>query len=99
MKSESIYKFIFENVHDGVLLRDAKTLQIIDVNPRFCELYQVSREEILSSRPGSFGTQGPLSGLKRLMSHFRMAREGKPQVFEWQVHRKDGSTLWVERAP
>jgi PAS domain S-box-containing protein len=96
MKSESIYKLIFENVHDGVLLRDANTLQIMDVNPRFCELYQVSREEILSSRPGSFGTQGPLSGLKRLMSHFRMARDGKPQVFEWQVHRKDGSKLWVE---
>lgn len=95
MKPESIYRFIFENVHDGVLLRDAKTLKIIDVNPRFCEMYGISREELLS-RARPFGTRGSISGLKRLMSHFRMAREGRPQVFEWHVNRKDGSSLWVE---
>jgi PAS domain S-box-containing protein len=95
MNSESIYRLIFENVNDGVLLRDANTLEIIDVNPRFCELYGVSRDEILASRPG-LGSQGSLSALKRLASHFKMAKEGRPQTFEWQILRKDGSRIWAE---
>lgn len=62
MNSEYVYRFIFENVQDGVLLHDAKTLEVIDVNTRFCELYHVSKDEIPALRPGSTGRRGPQSG-------------------------------------
>jgi PAS domain S-box-containing protein len=46
-ESESRYRRLFETAHDGILILDAKTGLIIDVNPFLVELLDYSLEEFL----------------------------------------------------
>jgi PAS domain S-box-containing protein len=45
--SEARYRRLFETAQDGVLILDAKTGSITDVNPFLIKLLDYSREELL----------------------------------------------------
>lgn len=90
-----IYRAIFDNVNDGIILRDLKTKRILDVNRKFCEMTGYTAGEIKSMAPGWFGAS-PVQDGKTVADHHAEAARGKPQLFAWQGRKKDGTLFWVE---
>jgi PAS domain S-box-containing protein len=94
--SEANYRAIFEAAEDAVFIHDWDSGAIVDVNPKACESYGWSHEEmtrltledISSGVPPYTGAQG--------MAYIDRARAGEPVRFEWHRRSRDGSLHWDE---
>jgi two-component system, cell cycle sensor histidine kinase and response regulator CckA len=53
--SEIRYRRLFEAAKDGILILDAETGEVVDVNPFLCELLTLSRQDILGRRIWDLG--------------------------------------------
>jgi PAS domain S-box-containing protein len=62
--SELRYRRLFEAARDGILILDAETAEIVDVNPFLCELLELSREDVLGRRLWEIGPFGDVSASK-----------------------------------
>jgi len=94
--SEAGYRAIFEAANDAVFVHDAATGEIIDVNPRMCEMYGYAPQEIVGRRPGAFSSGEPPFTQENALERFERAAAGVPQLFEWRVRNKSGQAFWVE---
>ncbi len=56
--SELRYRRLFESARDGILILDAGTGQVVDVNPYLVELLDLSREEFLGKEVWELGFLG-----------------------------------------
>jgi PAS domain S-box-containing protein len=95
-ESESRFRQLFENVNDGIMVRDTDTLELLLVNPRLCAMYGYSEEELKSIRVGNHHPKGSEYGHRTIKTYYERAKGGEPQLFEWRVRKKDGTLLWVE---
>ncbi len=55
LATEVRYRRLFESAHDGILILDAATCKITDVNPYLMELLEYSREELLGKELWEIG--------------------------------------------
>lgn len=53
--AESRYKYVFENSLDGILILDADTLKVIEINPSAVRIFEVSQDEILGKELWEIG--------------------------------------------
>ena len=67
-RSESRYRRLFETARDGILLLNADTAQIEDVNPYLVELLGYSHEELLGKAPPAACCLRELPGWERASS-------------------------------
>ncbi|HVN23237.1 MAG TPA: PAS domain S-box protein [Syntrophorhabdales bacterium] len=96
-ESESRFRYLFDSVRDGIAVRDAQTLELLDVNRRFCELWGYGFEELKVLPLGSLGAGESVEERRaRLMTYYEQVSKGTPALYEWAARRKDGSTFWVE---
>ncbi len=65
--SELRYRRLFESAKDGILILDAATAEVLDVNPFLCSLLGLSREEILDRKIWELG---PFETFRRPSSIF-----------------------------
>lgn len=90
------YRAIFNSSNDAIIIYDAKTGKVLDVNPKSCELYGGTRKQMVGKIIGNFSV-GPLqTSRKFLFQRVRQAVQGEPQIFEWKIQRKNGEMRWVE---
>ena len=54
--SELRYRRLFEAAKDGILILEAETAEIVDVNPFLCDLLSLSREEVLGRKLWEIGS-------------------------------------------
>ncbi len=95
-QSTQNYLALFNSSSDAILVRDGKSLAIIDVNPRFCSLYGYSQAEALALQAGQISAEADLYTQAMLAQRIGKARVEGPQFFEWRSRRKDGSVFWSE---
>src|ERR1700722_1920624 len=92
--SETRYRRLFETAQDGILILDAETGQIRDVNPFLTELLGYSLEECLGKRLWEIGafkdTGASQSGFLELKDVGYIRYENLP------LETKDGRTIHVE---
>ena len=95
-RSEASYRAIFETAEDAIFLHDWDTGAILDVNPKACQTYGYSREELtrLSVAEVSSGVP-PFTGEEALRL-IQLARQDRCPPFEWHRRNKDGSLHWDE---
>ena len=93
--TEATYRTIYESVNDAIFVHDIETGEIVDVNPRMCEMMGCTREQALQMRVGDFSV-GETFNDESALHRIRLAAGGRPQIFEWLNKRLDGTTLWVE---
>lgn len=96
--SEERYREIYNSPSEAIVIHDAQTGSVLDVNRGFTDLLGYSREEILTLdiKDFSAGTP-PYTGD---IAHEKIAKtcqEG-PQLFEWKCKKKNGDFIWVEVA-
>ena len=94
--SEASYRAIYDAANDAIFIHDIQTGEILDANPRMCEMYGYSLGEILGRRPGAFCSGEPPFTQEEALERFRRAAAGEPQSFEWRVRSKGGDAFWAE---
>ena len=92
--SETRYRRLFETAQDGILILDADTGQILDVNPFLIEMLGYSYEEFLGKKLWEIG---PLRDIEASKSEFlELQRKGYVRYEDLPLETKDGRHIEVE---
>ncbi|PWH12231.1 MAG: hypothetical protein DDG60_14410 [Anaerolineae bacterium] len=94
--SERYYRSLFENGPDATILLRLKDGIILDVNPRFEELYGFSHSEACGLHFTKISAGTSSSNQQNALRWFERIDEHGPQVFEWHARHKSGDFFWVE---
>jgi PAS domain S-box-containing protein len=87
---------IFDAVGDAVLIHDAATGEILEVNRGMCEMFGYTPEEA-RQLPGSVLCSSEAgSQPEPALSFLAKAAAGAPQVFECQARDRTGRVFWIE---
>ena len=95
--SERNYQEIFNATNEAILVHDAATGAILDVNQTMLDMFGYSRDELLNLNGDKLRAGGAFSHQEAVRRIRQAAAEG-PQVFEWQSKRKNGELFWSEVA-
>lgn len=98
--NEEKYRTLFESSADGILLLDLEGRRAIDCNEQMLQLFEASREEILSANTLTFSPKlqpdGKSSNEKR-EEFFQLDKaQSKIRRFEWQYVSKYGNSFDAE---
>jgi PAS domain S-box-containing protein len=97
LDSEVRYRTLFESATDAILL--SRGNQFIDCNTSTLKIYGCRREDIIAHTPVEFSPpRQPGGGLSKNLVRERLqaAYDGKPQLFEWECRRFDGTLFSSE---
>ena len=71
--SELRYRRLFETAQDGILILDAETAEIEEVNPFLLNMLGYSKEEFIGKELWDIGAFSKSSQLKRLLRNCKMS--------------------------
>jgi PAS domain S-box-containing protein len=92
--SEQRYRRLFETAKDGILILDAESAEIVDVNPFLCELLALSRQEVLGKKVWDIG---PFRDEPASKVSFRQLQESEYIRYDdLPLEAADGRTVAVE---
>lgn len=94
--SERRYREIFNTPKDAIIVYDAESGTVVDINDSGLELFGYSRDEIIGASTGILASGVGEFTEERRLALIREAVKGTPQVVEWLTRRKDGSVFWAE---
>ncbi len=94
--SEVSYRAIFDASEDAIFVHDWESGAIVDVNPRACELYGYTRDELLRASVEDLSSGVHPYTAAEAMSLMEQARAGQSLRFEWRRRHRDGSLHWDE---
>jgi PAS domain S-box-containing protein len=92
--SESRYRRLFETARDGILILDADTAQIDDVNPYLVELLGYSHEEFLGKKLWEVGTFADTAESKEMFE--QLQAQGYVRYDDIPLKTKGGVRIPVE---
>jgi len=92
--SETRYRRLFEEAQDGILILDAETGQISDVNPFMVEMLGYSHEELLGKKLWEIGTFRDIEASKATSSELKS--KGYVRYHDLPLETKDGRQIAVE---
>ncbi|HCX81684.1 MAG TPA: hypothetical protein DHV01_08780 [Rhodoferax sp.] len=90
------YQALFDHSPDAIMVRDADTGQIVQINPRFVQLFGYQGHEVAALHPGDLSSQEPGYGPAEALAWIEKTRREGAQFFEWRSKRKDGTVFWSE---
>jgi PAS domain S-box-containing protein len=91
--SEAKYRTVFDTIDDGVVIHDAETGDMIEVNQRVREMSGLPFSgPVKTGELDTVGAFDQAAGIERI----RRAAAGQPQQFEWLARRPDGGSVWME---
>jgi two-component system, LuxR family, sensor kinase FixL len=92
--SETRYRRLFESAQDGILILDAETGQISDVNPFLVEMLGYSYEDFLGKKLWEIG---PFRNIEASKTAFlELQRKGYVRYKDLPLETKDGLSIAVE---
>lgn len=92
--SETRYRRLFETARDGILLLDAETGQISDVNPFLVEMLGYRREEFLGKKLWEIGAFKDIEASKAVFAELQA--KGYVRYEDLPLETKDGRPIAVE---
>jgi len=92
------FEQIFNGVQDAIAVFDPDTVEILDVNEAYLEMF--GHEDIEEVREqGISGLSISEDGYTKQRAredHQRVAESGEPEMVEWQGETSDGERIWLE---
>jgi len=94
---EQNFREIFNSTNEAIMVHDAQTGQILDVNQSALNIYgYLTKEAICRVTIGDLSAANSSFNTERARELVLKASQEGPQVFEWQAKRADGATFWAE---
>ncbi len=93
---DSGYREIFDASVDAILIHNAETGAVSDVNLRFCQMYECTREEAISLGVGGLSADEDSYTEAVAFELIHKAYSEDPQVFDWKARKGTGELFWVE---
>ncbi len=93
---DSLYRAIFQEVNDGIVIQDLETGVILDANRRAAELYKMKTEDAPPVSPHETTSMPPDEADAQAFALMLRAAAGQPQVFEWPTVDKTGQPMVLE---
>jgi PAS domain S-box-containing protein len=97
--SEARYHTLVEHAPEALIVFDLAEGHVVEANQRACELFKLSREQLLRATPTSLSPTHQPDGSESNKSagkHLKAALEEGPQVFEWMHMDSEGSAIPCE---
>jgi PAS domain S-box-containing protein len=94
--SEASYRAIFEACEDAIFIHDWDTGALVDVNPKACESYGYTAEELKRLTVADVSSGEHPYTREEAAKLLERAKAGEPLSFEWHRRNKDGSLHWDE---
>ena len=95
-ESEDRLRTIFNVVNDGIGVHDACTAAFIEVNPRICDMFGYTREELLRVDFADLSTSVPPGMVEDIAPLLERIASDEAANFEWHCKARDGDRFWVE---
>jgi PAS domain S-box-containing protein len=92
--SEVRYRRLFESAHDGIVILDAVTAKVLDVNPFVADLLGYPKEQFLGKELWEMGVFKDAEVSKRAMA--TLQRLGRIRYEDLSLQHKDGRQIPVE---
>ena len=96
-ESETKYKTLFDSANDAIFLMKGEIF--VDCNLKTLEMFGCKKEEIIGKPPSFFSPETQPDGSdssKSALEKITLSLNGKPQFFEWQHKKLDGTLFDVE---
>jgi len=90
------YEAIFNSTNEAILIHDAHSGRILDINERMLEIYGYERHEALALDIGELSEGKPPYSQAEAVENVRRAMSAGPQTFEWLARKKTGELFWSE---
>jgi len=95
--SEASYRALFDATEDAMFVHDWDTGAIVDVNPKACQTYGYTADEMRRISVGDLSSGvPPYTGEEAAKMIARVKVDGRPVITEWHRRNKDGSLHWDE---
>lgn len=92
--SEMRYRRLFETAKDGIIILNAKTGEIEDVNPFLVDIMGYSKEEFIGKELWEIGLFKDIFANKE--AFFKLQKDGQIRYENLPLKTKQGQPLWVE---
>ena len=96
IESERNYREIYNSSSDAIIIHDAETGNIIDVNRTMLEMYGYTHQEAMQLDIGDLSSMEPGFTQQDAVKKVKQAINEGPQLFEWSARHKNGTCFWVE---
>jgi len=94
--SDESYRSIFAATEDAIFVHDLETGLIIDVNPKACSNFGLSKPALINTDFTSLDINTTTPDDKLVKISMEKARQGEPQKLEWRRNNKLGDNNWDE---
>ncbi|MBP7602797.1 MAG: PAS domain S-box protein [Spirochaetes bacterium] len=94
--SERNYREIFNSTRDAIVIHDAKTGSILDINDAAERMYGIARNDIQRLTIEDLSVVDEGYTLKAASARIAEAKKKGSVTFEWHARDRDGRTFWVE---
>ncbi len=95
-QSKNKYQEIFNVSNEAIIIHDALSGRITDVNRTVLEISGYRREEFINAEAGVFSQGDPPYTQQEFMRLFRLTQGHESKIFEWQIRKKNGTIAFVE---
>lgn len=97
-KQEQNYRNVFNATKDSIVVHDADSGAILDVNQAMLDMFGYTYEEALLLRVIDISSgQGPYNQ-KEAENRIKTEANGSSKPFEWHAKKKNGQLFWIEVA-
>jgi PAS domain S-box-containing protein len=87
--SETRYRRLFETAQDGILILNAETGEIDDVNPYMIDMLHYSREEFLGKNSGRSVLSKTKSLIKPPLKSYRTRDISGTKIYLWRQKKEN----------
>ena len=94
--SEQMYHDIFNSSTDAIMLFDIDTMNIVDANSAFSELFGYAGDEIARLGIDDISQGTYPNSLEGAYENLEVLRQSGSQVLEWWCRKKGGQLFWAE---
>ncbi len=94
LASEARYRRLFESARDGILILDANSGAIVDVNPYLLEMLEYARTDFLGNQLWEIGFFEDMDSSKA--EFLKLQKEGFIRYDDLPLKTKGGRPFWVE---
>ncbi|MEI7990625.1 MAG: PAS domain S-box protein, partial [Chloroflexota bacterium] len=95
-RSEERFQAIYHSINDAIVIQDAQTGAILDVNGKMLEMYGYTHSEALLLDIHAISSGVPPYTQENALEWIRKAATQGAQYFEWQAKDKSGRLFWVD---